>query len=454
VGPVLGSSTLTHWLGVLAGTSAKFDGRFGPGIVQTMGIGALVVVWLISLSSIASAGWREDTVWRLAGWWAAPFVLGPPLLSSDLYSYAAQGAMIVRGLDPYSAGPAALGGGDALQAVDPVWRNVPSPYGPLTGVLEHAAVTFGGSPLRAVLALRLAAVVSVVVIGVCAAALATDRRRATAVALTVLNPLVLLHIVSGAHLEGVMMALVMVALVVTRRSPVLALVAACAAAAVKAPAAAAIVLIVAYQWRSVRGVSAWPARLGGIAAVAGCWGALTVLFPNSWGWLGALTTPTMGYTRGSPTALLGDVLSAFITWAPSPDAIAASRAVGLVAAGCVVGYLALTIERRPLNRSVGYALLAVAVLGPVIYPWYLLWGLICLAPTAASLGERRLVVATSAFACFMGLTGLSHVGVMISEALLGVAGITVALWWWGPADLQARVRARLPRVRERSLIEV
>ena len=30
----------------------------------------------------------------------------------------------------------------------------------------------------------------------------------------------------------------------------------------------------------------------------------------------------------------------------------------------------------------GYALLPIGLLGPVLYPWYLLWGLLCLAPTA------------------------------------------------------------------------
>jgi hypothetical protein len=142
-----------------------------------------------------------------------------------------------------------------------------------------------------------------------------------------------------------------------------------------------------------------------------------------------------------------------VSWAPSPDTVAAARAVGLVAAACVVCYLAATSDRRQLSRSVGYGLLAVAALGPVVYPWYLLWGLICLAPTAASRFERRLVVTASGFACFMGLTGLNHTGVVVSEVLLFAFGIVVAAWWWGPALLRTTLRRRVADAPDRSVAQ-
>jgi hypothetical protein len=279
--------------------------------------------------------------------------------------------------------------------------------------------------------------------------------RAAAIALTVLNPLVLLQVVSAAHLEGAMCALLMLALVACRRSPALALVAACAAAAIKAPAAAAILLISAQHWRMARSWRTrspnWAYWLQPVVVVGACWLTFSLLVAHSWGWLSALTTPTVGYTRGSPTALLGDLLSAIVSWAPSPDTTAAARAVGLVAAGCIVCYLAATSDRRQLSRSVGYALLAVAALGPIIYPWYLLWGLVCLAPIAVSRFERRLVVTTSCFACFMGLTGLNHTGVLVSEVLLFAAAFAIATGWWGPALLRMRLRRHAADVPDTSL---
>src|SRR4029077_11236358 len=37
--------------------------------------------------------------------WTVPVLLGPPLLSNDVYSYAAQGELASRGIDPTSCGP-------------------------------------------------------------------------------------------------------------------------------------------------------------------------------------------------------------------------------------------------------------------------------------------------------------------------------------------------------------
>jgi hypothetical protein len=429
VGPVRGSFALTSWLGLLAPANAQFLGRLWPGVVQALGIGALVVIWLVALTAFRRQPPTERAVWRLATCWGAPFVLGPPLLSSDVYSYAAQGAMIRSGLDPYLVGPAALGGGAALNAVDPVWRNTPSPYGPVTNLMEHAVVTIGGTPLGAVVGLRVVAVLSVVVIGWAVVTLAPRALRVPALMFTIVNPLILLDVVSAAHLEGMMCALVLVALVAYRRSPAAAVAVACAAAAVKAPAVVAVAILSAHRWRTGVGRSAWRQRAQLAAVIGGTCIGLSLLVSHSWGWLGALTTPAAGFTKGSPTALLGGLLSSMVWWAPAPGVTAAARVVGLCAAASIVCYLAVTADRRQLSRSVGYGLLAVAALGPVVYPWYLLWGLVCLVPTAASRAERRLIVATSAFACFMGLTGLDHSGVIVSQVILIAAATVTAAWW-------------------------
>src|SRR5436190_527077 len=68
---------------------------------------------------------------RIACIWAAPLLVGPPIFSRDLYSYAADGMMVHRHISPYEYGPAALGAGKFLAPVSHVWLTTPSPYGPL-----------------------------------------------------------------------------------------------------------------------------------------------------------------------------------------------------------------------------------------------------------------------------------------------------------------------------------
>ena len=66
--------------------------------------------------------------------WMAPLLVGMPLASSDLYSYAAQAQLARHGLDPYTTTPADLPAVDLGKFLDNVawkWVDTPSPYGPL-----------------------------------------------------------------------------------------------------------------------------------------------------------------------------------------------------------------------------------------------------------------------------------------------------------------------------------
>src|SRR5436190_329875 len=67
-----------------------------------------------------------------AALWFAPVMLGPPLLSSDIYSYAGEGDMITQGQDPTSQGMYKLHYG-YIAHVDPTWRTRDdgNPYGPV-----------------------------------------------------------------------------------------------------------------------------------------------------------------------------------------------------------------------------------------------------------------------------------------------------------------------------------
>jgi hypothetical protein len=429
IGTVRVTIPLTTWFGVLSPVGYRPGASMVPGLVLIAAIIGLVLLWLNLVRGTHPAAATEPRVWAIAGAWSLPLLLGPPLLSSDVYTYATQGLLVDRGLDPYSVGPSALGNVPAVGAVDPAWRSVPSPYGPLATWFQHFAVVIGGGdPLGAVIVFRLAAALCVVAIGVLAAALAGSRR-IPALTLTVLNPLVLLQVLSAAHLEGLLCALLLAALLVWRRgNPVLGVVLACAAAAVKGPALVAVVAIVAWQAtlrRRDRGrLVPFDGAREAAVAVGACVG-LTMLVPHGWGWVSALNTPALNYTAGAPASLIGTLFRPIVQPASFDDLAMAGRTAALLAAGCIVVYLTATVRRRPLEATVGLGLLAIAFLSPVIYPWYLLWGVLCLAPVAKD-RMRGLLVLACASGAILAVPGLPRLTAdLIDTAFIGYVAVTV-----------------------------
>ena len=418
-GTVPGAVPLTTWFGILSPGGYRPGGSPVPGLLLLAGIFSLVLLWLsLALRSHAATSTEERT-WVIAGAWSFPLLVGPPLLSSDVYTYAAQGVLVDRGRDPYSVGPSVLGNVRVVAAVDPAWRSVPSPYGPVAMRFEHLAVVLGGGPLGAVIVFRLCAAACVVAIGLLAADLAGSHR-VRALILTVLNPLVLLQVISATHLEGLVCALLLGALVAVRRgNVVLGIVLACVAGAVKAPAFVAVVVIIAAQRQGQTGRRAWRGGARDVAAALAVCAGLTMLVPHGWGWVNALETPALGYTPGAPASLVGDLFKPIIQPASFDDLAAGGRTVALLAASCIVAYLAVTARRRALEATVGLGLIAVALLSPVIYPWYLLWGALCLAPTARR-HDRDLLVLACAIGCVVAVPGLSRLVVdLISTGLIG-----------------------------------
>ena len=403
VGTVKSVIPLTSWLGLMS-RNGHSKGDYLPGSLMLAGIVVLLVLWLVAIRLMLSGRTSERQVWLMSGAWAAPFVIGPPLLSNDVFTYSAQGLLLRNGLDPYSVGPSALGDVPAVAAVDPSWRSVPSPYGPLATTIQHLAVSItGGHPLGATIVFRILGVASLIAIGLLAAELAGPRR-AQALTMTVLNPLLLLQVVSAAHLDGVMCVLLLGAIVAAnQRQWVVALVLAAAAGSIKAPAFLAVLAIVAlhqsyyFSWRNLLR----DAAIGGASILA-----FSLTVPNGWGWFGALDTPALGHTSLAPASLLADLFDPIVDSASFDDLAAGGRITALVAAGCIVVFLTLTANRRALDRTIGYGMLATGLLSPVVYPWYLLGAVVCVAPTARGI-RRDWMVFISAVCCLLSPPGFT-----------------------------------------------
>ena len=140
--------------------------------------------------------------------WTAPILLSPPLLSNDVYSYAAQGELASRGVDPTVVGPNALGGGPFMRAADAIWWNNPAPYGPAWNkIAETVVVATDHDAALSVWALRAVVVLALIIAGFALYDLTRAHNPALALAMGLVNPVVLVHLVGGIHNDAVMIAL-------------------------------------------------------------------------------------------------------------------------------------------------------------------------------------------------------------------------------------------------------
>ena len=138
------------------------------------------------------------------------FALAPPLLSLDVFSYVSYARLEAQhGLNPYDYPPAAVPSDPAVPFVDD-FRSQVSVYGPAFTLLTLPLGWLGVG--AAVWSFKAIAAGSVLGTAAIASRVAAWRGSApaTAAALVALNPLVLVHVVGGAHNDA-LMALLMAA---------------------------------------------------------------------------------------------------------------------------------------------------------------------------------------------------------------------------------------------------
>lgn len=400
-----------------------------PGAAMLAAVVALALLWLAVVRFVRRQQQPESRVWGVAAAWAVPFLLGPPLLGTSVQSYVAYGLLQRHGLDPYVAGPNRLGDSGIVAAIDPASRGTPSAAGPLGTLVQHLAVSVSaGSSLGAILILRGLAVLCVVLIGRLAADLAGPAR-SRALTLTVLNPLVLLYLVSAARLEALLVVFALAALkAASQRHWLAAMALACLAGSVLGQGFLLVPAIIAVHWLGRRTapvllVVGLDLLIGAATTLAA---ALTV--KDGFGWLRTISKQFSAHPPFSIASGVAKVLTPVVRGASYDDLAAGARITVLTASVCVVAYLVLTARQRALERTVGYALLAVALLAPVFYPWYLLWGLLCLAPTATG-GRRVAVLALSVAGCVLNPPGFTPTttNVLSAVALAVIAAILTLL---------------------------
>jgi hypothetical protein len=314
----------------------------------------------------------------------------------------------VAGRDPYAEGPDALPG-PFVDAVDPVWRGAPAPYGPVWLELAGLAVRLtGGELVAALLVLRGLAALGLALTAWALLRLARDPARA--LWLGIANPLVLLHLLAGGHNDALMVGLLVAGLAVARGASgraalVVAGVLVTLAGLVKLPALLGLAHLPLLVGATRRDRARAAAVVAGTAAVTAL--AVTAATGLGWGWLGALDAGRARLSLSSPLTGLGTAVGAL-------DAVLAA---GLAAAGLLAALLWVAASRpgsaadvggarrepgAALRRgepvqALGLTLLVGALLLPVVQPWYPLWGVVLLAAVtgpraAAALGALCLVL--------------------------------------------------------------
>ena len=356
--------------------------------------------------------------------WALPPVLGTPILSNDVYSYAAQGEMASRGIDPTAFGPYALSRGPFLNAVDPIWRDAPAPYGPVAIELSSWAVSVtGNSPAGAVWVMRAVAAAGVAMTAVGVVLLARRHRVPAASALVagVAGPLVLLHMIGGSHNDALMMGLLTLGMAAfTAHRRFLAVVLVVLAVAVKLPAAVALVFI-GWNWRNGddqrfrdRVVTTAGVGVGSGALLLGLSAAAGIGF----GWITALSNTGSVTSTFSVSTKLGLVVSdiaRLVGLGVSEGAwVSVFRLVGLAVAAGICAWLLVHSPRIGVVRAVGMALVVSVLLGPVVWPWYLPAGLALLAATGLGRWRPTFLVVVMAASTFVWPTSVDPVQSLVS----------------------------------------
>lgn len=459
VDPLLSAGPLAGW-------------RYGHGRAVALALGnlglALMVIAWVQLGREVYAGWLgRRAVTGIAAAWILPVLLSPPLGSRDVYSYLAQGAVALRGLDPYAMGPAALVG-PLLDGVHPMWRSTPAPYGPFSLLLSKAVVAVTGENVAAgVLVMRL------VLLGglglVCWALPRLAPRLGGSVPLgtwaVLANPVTIVHLVGGVHNELLIIGLVAAAAaLVLGGRPVAGTALLTAAVAVKVSAGLALPLV-ALVWARRREGRRRPlagAVLGTAATAVATFAALSLAAGVGLGWIGALSVPLLAVTWYSPVAIAAGELHTVVglvdpDWTWPFLAIARAAALVVLAWVLVAQVRAGRAGGPDAIRRAGVVLLLGAVLAPVVYPWYAAWGA---GIVAAGWWSRRglsvLVGATVLLLAAVRLDGEQVVASLGTTdaasvaylAVAAVAAVLAAAWLWAPdATRSARAAAVLPGTR-------
>lgn len=432
---------------------------------------AMACTWLGVLMVVVSWLWLGKLSWpgrvrmlsrtqlqRTVIMWALPLAIAPPLFTRDMYAYLAQSEIAHRGLDPYVLSPAAALGVNHpfTMNVPNIWRDTPAPYGPLFLLLGRGIASIIGE--NVVFGVLLWRVVMLAGLALAIWAVPHLARRCgvqpvCALWLCVANPIVLFHEVSGMHNDALMVGMMLAGIELGLRwhSPWAvagAAVLITAAGAIKPPGFVALGFLGIYLARRRGGKLSDLVRVAGLLTVLFLLTMTVITLASGWGlgWIRTFDVPDLVKSPLAPMTLLGMIgggtgmLLGLGNHTDSMLLITKMIGFGIAAVICVrLLWISFKGRLEPL-AALGVTLGALAVFSPVLYPWYLLWAVMPLAPSTNDNRFRIFAIAVSSFvALVVPPSGGGYEDAFQIPFAVTAAAISFLIAWW-------LVRKRVPRL--------
>lgn len=376
-------------------------------------------------------------VWLL---WAVPVLIVPPVMSGDPFLYADLGWIMAHGGNPYVDVLGSMGG-PYDPFVDDFWSGNGVAYPPLALEVSRLMVQLTGMhPYWGVVAQRLPALVGVALMAWFLPRIAerVGADRDWTLWLGVLNPIVIVHLIGGAHNDTLMVGVVVFAIWLSLQhvprvsaSLLLAPVVIGVAMALKQQAGLAVVAaaglpvaarLVRLPWSQRVLVLGWRSALAAVVAL-GTFVAVSLATGLGFGWTQWLSQ--MGRAR---TMTLAVAIADAFAWT-GHDLFRLLNTVFALAAVIGIGYLLLSRPERPLVVTAWGSVL-VLFLGQALHPWYvgLSLALLALLPLGRAV-LRWVVVVTVGYLIAYATTNLFNQAVLPSLAAgLVAAAVAFASW--------------------------
>lgn len=455
------------WVGFLGTASPLWSmewftvSRSNPLIVTAASVllyvaaAGMLVCWILlgrHVFARRGPGLASRTIVSTAALWGVPLLFALPLFDRDIFSYIAQGRLLVYGFDPYRWGIDSVPSWQEV-GVDSMWTSTLTPYGPVMLAVQRAIATIIGSPLgyhAVIFAYRILATLCLIVAILLAAHLASRRGFPVNRVLwvTAVNPMFLFTFVIGAHNDALMIVFLLASLAAALgRRPRIALALLALAVGVKATAIVALPILGLIRLgpdATLRAKLREWAISGGILLVI-LW-AIGAAQGLSLRWLLLASTPALTSSWFAPSAIIAAAAAGIGSLLGLSFDITFVVGKGIAIAGAIGAGSYFLLSRRPyppLHRLV-LAFSAVIFFSPVIYSWYLAWPIFVATAAGMTLRARgRLVVAL--ISIFFVAKGIISPFGYSADVLVGVAqgalgalalGTGVLLLWLEAASHQ------------------